>query len=126
MPQALTSDGHRPMSTSVTTDVPRKAPVRHQHAHRAVVRLAGVIALVAATVATSAPAPAADHQAAVARVGSPTTWATGNGVLALDWGDLAKTPQAPRGDVVVMQSWEYAQIPALRRKHPGITILMYK
>src|SRR6478609_7785669 len=88
MPRVLTSDSRRPMCTSVTTDVLRRAPVRHQHAHRAAVRLAGVIALV--------------------------------------WGDLAKTPQAPRGDVVVMQSWEYPQIPALRRKHPGITILMYK
>src|SRR3954468_7173698 len=126
MPRVLTSDSRRPMCTSVTTDVLRRAPVRHQHAHRAAVRLAGVIALVAATVATSAPAPAADHEDPVARVGSPTTWDTGNGVLALDWGDLAKTPQAPRGDVVVMQSWEYPQIPALRRKHPGITILMYK
>lgn len=100
--------------------------MRHQHLHRTAVRLAGVVALVAATVATSAPAPAVDPSAPVARVASPSTWATGNGVLALDWGDLAKTPQAARGDVVVMQSWEYPRIPELRRQHPGITILMYK
>jgi hypothetical protein len=84
-----------------------------------------VAALVAATVATSAPAPAVDARPAPSRIGSPT-WATGNGVLALDWGDLDRTPQAARGDVVVMQSWEYPRIPELRRKHPGITILMYK
>ncbi|WP_345526287.1 putative glycoside hydrolase [Nocardioides endophyticus] len=100
--------------------------MRHHPVHRSAVRrLAGVVALVAATVATSAPAPAVDPKAPAGRVGSPS-WATGNGVLTLDRGDLAKTPQAPRGDVVVMQSWEYLQIPALRRKHPGITILMYK
>jgi Hypothetical glycosyl hydrolase family 15 len=98
--------------------------VRLHHVHRTAVRLAGVVALVAATVATSVPAPA-DTRASAARVGSPS-WRTGNGVLTLDWGDLDKTPQAPRGDVVVMQSWEYSRIPALRKKHPGITILMYK
>ena len=96
--------------------------------HRTAVRLTGVVAIIAAAVGaivTSAPAPAADTRPPVARVGSPS-WGTGNGVLTLDWGDLDKTPQAPRGDVVVMQSWEYPRIPALRKKHPGITILMYK
>ena len=96
--------------------------------HRIVVRVVGVVAIIAAAagaVVTSAPAPAADPRPTTARASAPT-WGTGNGVLALDWGDLDKTPQAPRGDVVVMQSWEYPRIPALRKQHPDITILMYK
>lgn len=97
----------------------------NRQVHRTAVRLAGAVVLLAATVTTSASAPAADPSAASARVGSPT-WSSGNGVLTLDWGDLDKTPQASRGDVVVMQSWEYPRIPAMRREHPGITILMYK
>ncbi|WP_028642439.1 putative glycoside hydrolase [Nocardioides sp. URHA0020] len=101
--------------------------MRRQQVRRSAVRAALVIALavsvVTDTVTVAASAPA-DRRPAV-RAGSPR-WATGNGVLTLDWGDLAKTPQASRGDVVVMQSWEYPRIPALRRQHPGITILMYK
>ncbi|MEP9361489.1 putative glycoside hydrolase [Nocardioides sp. CN2-186] len=92
--------------------------------HGTLARLTGVLALVAAALVTSSPAPAVDHPAA-RRTGSPI-WAGGNGVVALDWGDLDRTPQASRSDVVVMQSWEYPRIPQLRRDHPGITILMYK
>ncbi len=55
-----------------------------------------------------------------------SSWGSGAGVLALDWGDLDKTPRASQADVVVMQSWEYDRIPALRKAHPGIKILMYK
>ncbi|KQW48334.1 hypothetical protein ASC77_06110 [Nocardioides sp. Root1257] len=91
---------------------------------RTAVRLAGVVVILATAVAAAGPAPAADRRVN-ARSDSPT-WAAGTGVLTLDWGDLDKTPQAARGDVVVMQSWEYPRIPELRRRHPGITILMYK
>jgi hypothetical protein len=48
------------------------------------------------------------------------------GVLALDWGDLDATPEAWRGNYVVMQPWEYARIPALKEKNPHVTVLMYK
>lgn len=92
--------------------------MREQRVPRTLVRLAGVLAVVAATVTVSVPAVAT-------RLDSPR-WASGNGVLALDGGDLDKTPELTRGDVVVMQSWEGARIPALRRARPGITILMYK
>lgn len=66
----------------------------------------------------SAPAGAADRR-------GPSV-SSGSGVLALDWGDLDKTPRAGRGDVVIMQSWEYPRIPQLRQDNPGVTILMYK
>ncbi|MFC6341358.1 putative glycoside hydrolase, partial [Nocardioides hankookensis] len=102
--------------------------MRQHHVHRTAVRLTGVLAVIVAAVgaiATSTPAPAAEGRPSAARSASPV-WASGNGVLALDWGDLDRTPEAARGDVVVMQSWEYPRIPELRRKHPGITILMYK
>ncbi|GAA4695035.1 putative glycoside hydrolase [Nocardioides conyzicola] len=92
---------------------------------RTAARVAGAVVLLAASVATSGSAAGVDPPATTARVGSPT-WSSGNGVLTLDWGDLDKTPQASRGDVVVMQSWEFPRIPALRRQHPGVTILMYK
>ncbi|HEU5036156.1 MAG TPA: putative glycoside hydrolase [Nocardioides sp.] len=50
----------------------------------------------------------------------------GTGVLALDWGDLDETRHAAVGDYVVMQPWEWPRIPAFRREHPGVRILMYK
>ena len=50
----------------------------------------------------------------------------GVGVLALDWGDLDKTAKAGTGDYLVIQAWEYARIPALRRDNPQLRILMYK
>ena len=50
----------------------------------------------------------------------------GTGVLALDWGDLDRTPEAADGDYLVIQPWEYDRIPAYRAANPGIRILMYK
>jgi hypothetical protein len=49
-----------------------------------------------------------------------------SGILTLDAGDIVATPEAWRGSYVVLQPWEYARIPALRERNPGITILMYK
>ena len=63
------------------------------------------------------PDPAGDRRS----VGSPSA-----GILTLDPGDIDATPDAYKGAYVVLQSWEYARIPALRAKHPGIKILMYK
>ncbi|WP_395695437.1 putative glycoside hydrolase [Nocardioides sp.] len=79
-------------------------------------------------------APVAVLLAVAALVVAPTTPASaaarphvpGTGVVALDWGDLDKTPDAAAGDYVVMQSWEYPRIPAYRAAHPHVRILMYK
>lgn len=50
----------------------------------------------------------------------------GTGVVALDWGDLDRTPGAATGDYIVMEPWEYDRIPAYRLQNPGVRILMYK
>lgn len=53
---------------------------------------------------------------------------SGTGTLALDWGDLDRTPAAAigRGDYVVVQSWEHARLAALHRANPDLRVLMYK
>jgi hypothetical protein len=48
------------------------------------------------------------------------------GTLTLDWGDLDASPLVWKGNYVVMQPWEYARIPALKAKNPGLQVLMYK
>jgi hypothetical protein len=52
--------------------------------------------------------------------------ASSAGVLALNWGDLDATPEAWKGNYIVMQPWEYDRIPAFRAHNPGVKILMYK
>ena len=56
----------------------------------------------------------------------PARHVPGTGVVALDWGDLDRTPAAAAGDYLVMEPWEYDRIPAYRAANPGLKILMYK
>ncbi|MDN4161984.1 putative glycoside hydrolase [Nocardioides abyssi] len=53
---------------------------------------------------------------------------SGTGTLALDWGDLDRTPveAVARGDYVVVQSWEHARLRELHRANPALKVLMYK
>jgi hypothetical protein len=48
------------------------------------------------------------------------------GILTLDGGDITATPDAWRGNYLVLQPWEFARIPALKQKNPNLKVLMYK
>lgn len=48
------------------------------------------------------------------------------GTLMLDWGDPDATPDAWKGNYVVIQPWEYDLIPGLKAKNPDLRVLMYK
>ena len=74
--------------------------------------------------ATVSPAPAAAHPGSRSAAPDPTPGSAG--VLTLDWGDIQSTPEAAQGNYVVMQPWEYARIPALKKQNPGLKVLMYK
>ncbi|MBB6627239.1 hypothetical protein H5V45_07880 [Nocardioides sp. KIGAM211] len=72
----------------------------------------------------SAATPGAATKTAASARGSGTSPSAGT--LMLDWGDPQSTPDAWRGNYVVLQPWEYARIPSLRAHNPDIRVLMYK
>lgn len=58
----------------------------------------------------------------------PVQRPSGTGTIALDWGDLDRTPveAVARGDYVVVQSWEHQRLRALHQANPRLQVLMYK
>ncbi|MBC9733912.1 putative glycoside hydrolase [Nocardioides marmotae] len=103
----------------------------------AVVALAAALAVAAVVVLAGVrgPGPQAQHaqQAAPGERGRPApasagTRPSGTGTIALDWGDLDRTPARAiaRGDYVVIQAWEHARLRALHRANPALRVLMYK
>lgn len=88
---------------------------------------AGVLVVVTALLVVFAPLarPVGDASADPDSVG-PEPRSPSAGTLALDPGDWDAQPDAFRGDWVVMQPWEYDQIPALKEQNPDIRVLMYK
>src|SRR5207245_9475344 len=53
--------------------------------------------------------------------GEPTT-----GLLAIGTGDLQGASQPGRYGLVILNAWDYRQIPALKAANPGIKVLVYK
>ncbi|HEU5037920.1 MAG TPA: putative glycoside hydrolase [Nocardioides sp.] len=87
--------------------------------------LGGVTALVCLGALLVTSAVGADRDApepVAARVDAPRS----SGILTLDAGDIDATPGAWKGSWLVLQSWEYARIPALKAQNPRLRILMYK
>ncbi|MBB6627238.1 hypothetical protein H5V45_07875 [Nocardioides sp. KIGAM211] len=74
-------------------------------------------------VATSTKATSKTARAAAPR---RTTSEGSAGTLMLDWGDPDSTPEAWKGNYVVIQPWEYDLIPVLKAKNPDVQVLMYK
>ncbi len=79
-----------------------------------------------AAVAGAAPAagPAASAQQSQAQRKNAATGSAG--VLALDWGDIDSTPDAAKGNYVVINPWERKKVAELKKANPAIKVLMYK
>lgn len=87
----------------------------------------GVVVLALGTVLGVAAAPA-DGVTSARPDHAPRAHATSTsaGTLMLDWGDAQSTPDAWKGNYVVLQPWEHARIPSLRKHNRDVRILMYK
>ncbi|WP_372728084.1 putative glycoside hydrolase [Nocardioides sp.] len=90
--------------------------------------LLAVLSVTAVSGATSSAQAAAAPVAATPQSSSAAAPGVNKsaGVLALDWGDIDSTPEAGKGNYVVINPWEYDRIPQMKKDNPDVKVLMYK